>query len=117
MTKVMSSQTSLSNLANYIEAQQSDVITLVRRQVVYSEIVISKDRFKEIQNTYDEFMYDYADDTLEDLKNEMVTDEVMKDFGDEEESWMLFHGDVQDCTDDMISWTDKEWSDFNRLKL
>ena len=109
----MKSQISLNDLANYIEDPESDVVTLVRRKVVYSEIVISKNRLKQIQNDFDD--YDY--DLLDELKNEMVTDDVMEQFGDEEESWMVFHGDVQDCTDDMISWTNKEWSHFSSLKV
>jgi len=109
----MTSQIGLNDLANYIEDSESDVVTLVRRQTVYSEIVISKNRLKQIQNAFGDDDYDLLDE----LKNEMVTDDVMEQFGDEEESWMLFHGDVQDCTDDMISWTDKEWSYFNSLEV
>jgi len=39
----------LSQIANLMEDSDSDNVTLVRRQIVYSEIVISKDKFKEIQ--------------------------------------------------------------------
>jgi len=29
---------------------------------------------------------------------------------------MMFDGDVTDCSDDLIFWTDKEWDDFFFLK-
>jgi hypothetical protein len=103
----------LSAIADVIEDLESDVVTLVCRQVVYSEIVISKDKFKQIQDCYSSGDYE----PLEQLKDEMVTDEVMKEFGDVEETWIAFSGDVQQCTDDMIAWTDREWNDFYQLKV
>lgn len=103
----------LVNASNYLQDFDSDVITLVRRQVVYSEIVIPKTRYEEIKNDWD--LNDTLD-SLEELRNEMVTDEYMEYLGSEEESWMMFHGDVTDCSDDLICWTDKEWEDFFYLK-
>ena len=103
----------LVNASNYLQDFESDVITLVRRQVVYSEIVIPKTRYEEIKNDWD---LDDNLDSLEELRNEMVTDEHMEYLGSELESWMMFHGDVTDCSDDLICWTDKEWEDFCDLK-
>ena len=103
----------LVNASNYLQDFESDVITLVRRQVVYSEIVISKTRYEEIKNDWD--LNDNLD-SLEELTEQMLTDEPMKCLGDELESWMLFHGDVTSCSDDLICWTDKEWEDFHYLK-
>ena len=108
-TKLTMKTPTLSDLARYHEDPDSDVITLVRRQVVYSEIVISKDEYQKIRSDED-------CDSLDELKGKMVTDECMKYVGDEEESWMLFEGDVTGCSDDMIYWTDKEWDDFWFLK-
>ena len=103
----------LSQIANLMEESDSDNVTLVRRQTVYSEIVISKDKFKEIQSAYNDDDLTQYDELLE----QMETDEVMKVFGDEEEMWIAFSGDVQECTDDMIAWTDREWDDFYQLKV
>ena len=103
----------LSQLANRLEDPNSDVVTLVRRQIVYSEIVISKDNFKKIQDA----AKDYEHDPYFELVEQMVTDEVMKEFGDDEDMWIAFSGDVQQCTDDMIAWTDREWDDFYQLKV
>jgi len=47
----------LSQIANLMEDSDSDNVTLVRRQIVYSEIVISKDKFKEIQSAYNDDDY------------------------------------------------------------
>lgn len=103
----------LNDIAKYYEDPNSDQITLVRRQIVYSEIVIPKSRYEEIKNKWD-----LEDDlsSFEELKNEMITDDCMEYIGDEQESWMMFHGDVTDCSDDLIFWTDKEWEDFFYLK-
>ena len=101
----------LINASNYLQDFDSDVITLVRRQVVYSEIVIPKTRYEEIKNDLDGDL-----DFLEELRNEMVTDENLEYLGSEEETWMMFDGDVTDCSDDLICWTDKEWEDFYHLK-
>jgi hypothetical protein len=103
----------LSELANVIEDLDSDVVTLVRKQTVYSEIVISKDKFKEIQDAAREYEHDLYFELVE----QMVTDEVMKDIGDEEEEWLAFSGDVQQCTDDMITWTDRKWDCFTQLSF
>jgi hypothetical protein len=99
----------LSDLAKYYQDLDSDQITLVRRQIVYSEIVISKDEYEKIKNDDDY-------ESLDELRSKMVTDDCMKYVGDEQESWMLFHGDVTDASDDLIFWTDKEWDDFWFLK-
>ena len=65
----------LSQIANLMEDSDSDNVTLVRRQIVYSEIVISKDKFKEIQGAYNDDDLTQYDELLE----QMETDEVMKD--------------------------------------
>lgn len=103
----------LSDIAKYYEDPNSDQITLIRKQIVYSEIVISKSTYEEIKNKWD-----FEDDlsSFEELKSEMVTDECMEYIGDEQESWMMFHGDVTGCSDDLIFWTDKEWENFFYLK-
>lgn len=101
---------SLSDLAKIIEDPESDLVTLVKRQIVYSEIVISRKEFEEIQKSDDNY------EDYEDLKEKMITDECMKYLGDEEETWMLFSGDVTSASDDLICWTDKEWDDFWFLK-
>jgi hypothetical protein len=118
MAALMSSQNTLINAANRLEHSNSDVITLVRRQVVYSEVVIPKDRLKHIQETY----HNYDDDSdyydlVNQLKTEMVTDDVMEYFGDQEETWIFFHGDVQNYTDDIISWINREWDELAYLKI
>lgn len=103
----------LSDIAKYHEDPNSDQITLVRRQIVYSEIVIPKSKYEEIKNKW------YLDDDLssfEELRSEMVTDDCMESIGDEQELWMMFDGDVTDCSDDLIFWTDKQWCDFFFLK-
>lgn len=112
LTEIPMKSRTLNDLVKYHEDLESDVVTLVRRQIVYSEIVISKDEYERIKNEDDD--YDY--ESLEELRNKMVTDECMKYVGDEQESWMLFHGDVTYATDDLIFWTDKEWEDFWFLK-
>lgn len=99
----------LINVSKHLQDPDSDMITLVRRQVVYSEIVIPKDEYERIRNEEDF-------DSYEDLKDKMVTDDCMRYVGDEEETWMSFSGDVTSCSDDLIYWTDKEWDDFWYLK-
>lgn len=103
----------LNDIAKFHEDPNSDQITLVRKQIVYSEIVIPKSRYEEIKNKWD-----LEDDlsSLEELRSEMVTDDCMEYIGDEQESWMMFHGDVAECSDDLIFWTNKEWDDFFYLK-
>jgi len=103
----------LSDIAKFHEDPDSDQITLVRRQIVYSEIVIPKSRYEEIKSKWD-----LEDDlsSFDELKSEMVTDYCMECIGNEQESWMMFDGDVTDCSDDLIFWTDKGWNDFFFLK-
>ena len=93
---------------NVEQMNDSEKVTLVRRRVVYEELVVSKDEFNEINekiktNDDDEFY----------LSNLKMEDIGFPDLPAEEVKYTAFQGDVTSFTDDAIAFmfTDIFWSD------
>ena len=84
----------------------TEKVTLVRRRVVYEELVMSKEEFEQMNNTV---AYDYDLDAM-DLK---MTDIGFPDLTDEETQYTAFPGDVTSFTDDAIAFMFDEvyWTD------
>ena len=90
----------------------SEKVTVVRRRVVYEELVMSKDEFdkmnRSINNRFEESCeYEFY---LSELK---MKDIGFPDFTDDETLYTAFPGDVTSCTDDAIAFMfkNKEWTD------
>lgn len=101
------------NLGYDVDAMNdSEKVTLVRRRVVYEELVMSKDEFDKmnrgIQN-YDEENCEY-EVYLSDLEMEDIG---FPDFTEYENLYIAFPGDVTSFTDDAIAFLfkNKEWTD------
>jgi hypothetical protein len=103
-----------ANMGYDIDAMNDDQkVTVVRRRVVYEELVMSKDEFqklnKKIKNQWD--------NQLSEL--EMV-DIQFPDFVEEETVYIAFPGDVTSFTDDAIGFLfkNKTWTDaFEPVKI
>lgn len=94
------------------EMNDSEKVTLVRRRVVYEELVMSKDEFDKMNrgiNNYDEESCEY-EVYLSELKMEDIG---FPDFTEDETLYTAFPGDVTSCTDDAIAFLfkNKEWTD------
>jgi hypothetical protein len=90
----------------------SEKVTVVRRRVVYEELVMSKDEFdkmnRSINNRFEESCeYEFY---LSELK---MKDIGFPDFTDDETLYTAFPGDVTSCTDDAIAFLFKNqsWND------
>jgi hypothetical protein len=96
------------NLGYDLDAMNdSEKVTLVRRRVVYEEVVMSKDEFEKMN---DKIKNNDADFYLSELN---MKDIQFPDFTDEQTEYIAFPGDVTSFTDDAIgflfknqSWTD-----------
>ena len=93
---------------NLEEMNDSEKVTLVRRRVVYEELVMSKDEFYAINekiknNNNDEFY-------LSELEMEDIG---FHDLSIDETQYTAFQGDVTSFTDDAIAFmfTDTFWAD------
>ena len=87
-------------------AQDEEMVTFVKRSVVYSEVTVPKSEFIKMKN--DENPTEYFEDQIE---TKMITDEVMKDFGDMYNKYAVFEGDISSMTDDVMSMCDFNWDD------
>ena len=96
---------------NLDDMNDSDKVTLVRRRVVYEELVMTKTEFDAMNaKTYSENWKDGEEFYLSDLKMEDIG---FLDFADEQTEYIAFPGDVTSCTDDaiMFLYKNKEWID------
>ena len=97
-----------SNLGYDLDAMNdSEKVTLVRRLVVYEELVMSKNEFEKMNQRNLHIDDDFC---LNDLK---MTDIQFPDFTDEETKYIAFPGDVTSFTDDAIGFLFEEqhWTD------
>ena len=105
------------NLGYDLDAMNdSKKVTLVRRRVVYEELVMSKDQFDKM-NQIIEGVEDEDDFYLNELK---MDDIQFPDFTNEETEYIAFPGDVTSFTDDAIGFffENKEWTDpYESVKL
>ena len=85
-------------------AQNEEMVTFVKRAVVYSEVTLPKSEFIKMINEEEPSEYFY-----EEIEPKMVTDDVMRDFGDEFNKYAIFEGDISSMTDDVIAMCDFEW--------
>jgi hypothetical protein len=90
----------------------SEKVTVVRRRVVYEELVMSKDEFDKMNcsiNNRDQESCEY-----EFYLSELKMDDIgFPDFTEYETLYTAFPGDVTSCTDDAIAFMfkNKEWTD------
>ena len=85
-------------------AQDEEMVTFVKRSIVYSEITLPKSEFIKMKNA------EYAENYFnEEIEPKMITDDVMKDFGDMHNKYAVFEGDIYYMTDDVIAMCDFEW--------
>jgi len=93
------------------DMNDSDKITLVRRRVVYEELVMSKDEFDKMNaKTYSENWNEDEEFYLSELKMEDIG---FPDFTEEQTEYIAFPGDITSCTDDaiMFLYPNQEWID------
>ena len=84
--------------------QDEELVTFVKRAVVYSEVTLPKSEFIKMMN--DEQPEEYF---WEEIEPKMVTDVTMKDYGDMYSKYAIFEGDISSMTDDVIAMCDFEW--------
>jgi hypothetical protein len=87
----------------------SEKVTVVRRRIVYEELVMSKSEFDAMnKKTYSENWDDDEEFYLSELE---MKDIGFPDFTNEE--YIAFPGDVTSCTDDAIAflYKNQEWID------
>ena len=85
-------------------AQNEEMVTFVKRAVVYSEVTLPKSEFIKMMNDEEPSEYFY-----EEIQPKMVTDVAMRDFGNEFNKYAIFEGDISSMTDDVIAMCDFEW--------
>ena len=85
-------------------AQNEEMVTFVKRAVVYSKVTLPKSEFIKMMNEEEPSEYFY-----EEIEPKMVTDDVMRDFGNEFNKYAIFEGDISSMTDDVIAMCDFEW--------
>ena len=85
-------------------AQDEEMVTFVKRAVVYSEVTLPKSEFIKMMNDEEPQYYFY-----EEIEPQMITDDVMEDFGRELDKYAIFEGDISSMTDDVIGMCDFEW--------
>ena len=90
----------------------SEKVTVVRRRVVYEELVMSKDEFDKMNhevNNYNEETGEYGV-YLSELE---MSDIQFPDFTDEQTAYIAFPGDVTSFTDDAIAFIfeNQPWTD------
>ena len=88
-------------------AQNEEMVTFVKRAVVYSEITLPKSEFIKMKN--DDFPSEYF---FEEIEPKMVTDDVMRDFGNDFNQYAVFEGDISSMTDDVIAMCDFVYHDY-----
>ena len=94
-------------------AQNEEMVTFVKRAVVYSEVTLPKSEFIKMMNDEEPSEYFY-----EEIEPKMVTDEVMKDYGDMYNKYVVFEGDISSMTDDVIAMCKYRWEDnITKLKI
>ena len=101
-----------SNLGYDLDAMNdSEKVTLVRRRVVYEELVMSKNEFEKMNQR--NFRTDIDDDDDFCLNELKMTDIQFPDFTDEETKYIAFPGDVTSFTDDAIGFLfeEQQWTD------
>jgi len=95
----------------------SEKVTLVRRRIVYEELVMTKDEFDKMNQTIEKVDIENDDFYLNQLK---MTDIQFPDFTNEETEYIAFPGDVTSFTDDAIAFLfeNKKWTDpYESVKL
>jgi hypothetical protein len=104
-----------ANLGYDLDAMNdSDKVTLVRRRVVYEELVMSKDEFDAMN---EKLCSDEEEFSLYGLK---MKDIWFTELTDDSAEYVAFPGDVTSCTDDAISflYENKEWTDsYEPIKI
>ena len=94
-------------------AKDEEMVTFVKRSVVYSEVTLPKSEFIKMKN--DEYPTEYFEEQIE---TKMITDEVMKDYGDMYTKYAVFEGDISSMTDDVIAMCKYRWEDnITKLKI
>lgn len=101
------------NLGYDVDAMNdSEKVTLVRRRVVYEELVMSKDEFDKMNHGIEN--YDEENCEYEVYLSELEMEDIgFPDFTEYETLYIAFPGDVTSFTDDAIAFLfkNKEWTD------
>ena len=87
--------------------QNEEMVTFVKRAVVFSEITLPKSEFIKMKSA--DFPSDYFS---EEIEPKMETDDVMKDFGNDFNQYAVFEGDISSMTDDVIAGGDFVYYDY-----
>ncbi len=90
----------------------TEKVTIVRRKVVYEELVISKDEFEQLNNNLLEEDFSYNELDMTDIGFEDITNESIE--------YTAFPGDVTSFTDDAIAFMfeDVIWSEsFEKIEI
>lgn len=92
---------------NIESAQNKEMVTFVKRAVVYSEITLPKSEYIKMQNAYHP-----SDYFFEEIDPKMKTDRVMEDLGKDFNKYAVFEGDISSMTDDVIAMCDFVYDDY-----
>ena len=88
-------------------AQNEELVTFVKRAVVYSEVTLPKSEYLKMLNSEEPALH-----FEEEIEPKMITDDVMEDFGKELDKYAIFEGDISSMTDDVIAMCDFEWEHY-----
>jgi hypothetical protein len=101
-----------ANLGYDVNAMNdSERVTLVRRRVVYEQLVMSKNEFNKMNQLLEGVDIETDDDFY---LNQLKMDDIQfPDFTDEQTEYIAFPGDVTSLTDDAIGFLfeDQPWTD------
>ena len=101
------------NLGYDVDAMNdSEKVTVVRRRVVYEELVMSKDEFDKMNQMIEGIDIETEDDDFY-LNQLKMSDIQFPDFTDEQTAYIAFPGDVTSFTDDAIAFIfeNQPWTD------
>ena len=92
---------------DYKAMNDTEKVTIVRRRVIYEEVVMSKNELKKLNKAIKKQEDEFPLDELE------MKDIQFPDFTDEQTEYVAFPGDVTSFTDDAISFLFKKqpWTD------
>ena len=81
-----------------------ELVTIVKKAIVYSEVTIPKSEYLKARD-----LDELGEHFYNNIEPKMETDDVMEDFGNQHDEYVVFEGDVSSMTDDVIAMSAYQW--------
>jgi hypothetical protein len=97
---------------NLDQLSDNEKVTVVRRRVVYEEVVMSKEEFEKMNEEVESRDFYLSELEMEDIGFPDLTEDASE--------YIAFPGDVTSCTDDAIAFLfqNQEWTEqFDTIKI